>query len=209
MKKIAIVFTLIICCCQVAMAQYDPQAKEILDRVSNKYSKMNGFKADFVNTLENKEAGVDEEYLGTIHVKNDLFKLEMGANIIFFDGKLIRQYDSDLQEYTIRIPDAEIESLNLSTVLNLYKDGYKYRIREQNADGYLIELVPEDRTKSFHKILMDFTTNFDVRSFTYFEKNGNLVSTSVKEFQEKPDLQKSFFDFFKANLEVIDSVDLR
>lgn len=209
MKNIAIVFTLIMCCCQVVMAQYDPQAKEILDQVSNKYSKMNGFTANFVNTLENKEAGVDEEYTGTIHIKDDLFKLEMGANIIYFDGKLIRQYDSDLQEYTIRIPDAEVESLNLATVLNLYKDGYKYRMREQNADGYLIELVPEDRTKSFHKIVMDFNAKFDVKSFTYFEKNGNLVSTIVKEFQEKPNLQNSFFDFFKANLEVQDSVDLR
>lgn len=209
MRKIAIVFTLIIGCCQFAMAQYDPQAKEILDQVSNKYSKMNAFTANFVNTLENKEAGVDEEYTGVIHIKDDLFKLEMGSDIIFFDGKLIRQYDSDLQEYSIRIPDAEIESLNLSSVLNLYKDGYKYRIREQNAAGYLIELVPEDKTKSFFKILMDFTTNFDVKSFTYFEKNGNLVSTKVEKFEERPNLTKNFFNFFKANLEVIDSVDLR
>ncbi len=209
MRKIAIVFTLIIGCCQLAIAQYDPQAKEILDRVSNKYSKMNAFKANFVNTLENKEAGVDEEYTGTIHIKDDLFKLEMGSNIIYFDGKLMRQYDSDLLEYQIRVPDAEIESLNLSSVLNLYKDGYKYRIREQNADGYLIELVPEDKTKSFFKILMDFSTKFDVKSFTYFEKNGNLVATKVQEFQEKPNLTKDFFNFFKANLEVVDSVDLR
>ncbi len=209
MRKFAIVFTLIIGCCQLAMAQYDPAAKDILDRVSNKYSKMNAFTANFINTLENEEAGVDEEYNGTIHIKDDLFKLEMGSNIIFFDGKLMRQYDADLQEYTIRIPDAEITSLNLSTVLNLYKDGYKYRIREQNADGYLIELVPEDKTKSFFKILMDFSTDFDVKSFTYFEKNGNLVATKVQKFEEKPNLQKGFFNFFKANLEVIDSVDLR
>jgi len=209
MKKIATLFTLFICCCQVATAQFDPQAKEILDRVSTKYGKMNAFKANFINKIENKEAAVDEEYSGIVHIKDDLFRLESDTKIIYYDGSLIREYDSDLQEYSIRVPDADIESLNLTSILNLYKDGYKYRVREQNATGYVIELVPQDQTKSFHKILMKFSNNFDVKSFTYFEKNGNLVSTIVETFEEKPNLTKGFFNFFKANLEVIDSVDLR
>lgn len=209
MKKIAIVITLILGFGHIAFAQYDPAAKEILDRVSNKYSKMNAFRADFINKLENKEAGVDEEYGGIIYIKDDLFKVELGSEIIFFDGAIIRQYDSDLQEYSIRLPETDMESFKLSSVLNLYKDGYKYRIREQSADGYVIELVPEDKNKSFFKIVMDFSKNYDIKSFTYFEKSGNLVSTIVQDLEEKPDLTRGYFDFFKANLEVIDSVDMR
>ncbi len=34
-------------------AQYDPKALEILDNVSDKYEKLNGFQADFVYTLNN------------------------------------------------------------------------------------------------------------------------------------------------------------
>ncbi|MGB3467853.1 MAG: outer membrane lipoprotein carrier protein LolA [Cyclobacteriaceae bacterium] len=209
MRKIAIVITLILGFGHFASAQYDPAAKEILDRVSNKYSNMNAFKADFVNKMENKEAGVDEEYGGIIYIKDDLFKVEMGSEIIYFDGAIIRQYDSDLQEYSIRIPEADMDSYKLSSVLELYKDGYKYRIREQNADGYIIELVPEDTNKSFHKLVMDFSKDYYIKSITYFEKNGNLISTIVKKTEEKPELTRSYFDFFKANLEVIDSVDMR
>jgi len=122
---------------------------------------------------------------------------------------LIRDYDNDFQEYTIREYDSSTEDINLSSVLSLYKDGFKYRVREQNTNGYQIELVPEDNSKSYNKIVMNINNNFEFNSFTYFEKNGNLVSTIVKTFEERPNLELSFFDFFKANLDVIDSVDLR
>ncbi len=212
MKKILFVVSLAMILgliSQSSFAQKDPQAKEILDRVSNKYSKMNAFKADFVYKLENSEAGIDEEMQGLIHIKDDQFKLELLNKIIFFDGDLIREYDNDFQEYTIKEYDSETEEVNLSSVLNLYKEGFKYRIREQTAEGYFIELVPEDGDKSFFKIIMEVNNKFEVNSFTYFEKNGNLVSTLVKNFEEQPNLQLSFFDFFQANLEVIDSVDMR
>ena len=210
MKKIAIVLTLLLVCGQFAMAQYDPQAKDILDRVSSKYSKIKAFKATFVNKLENEAAGVDEEYEGIVYIKDDLFKLEIDTRAIFFDGKLIRDYDGDTQEYSIRDPDPEVESLNLTTVLNLYKEGYKYRVREQNANGYVIELIPVDvESKSFNKILMNFSTTYDVKSFTYFEKKGNLVTTLVKEFEVMPELSRSFFNLYQAKLEVLDSIDLR
>jgi len=55
MKKTVILLSLILilgCITVPASAQYDPQAKEILDRVNNKYSKMNAIKADFIYKLE-------------------------------------------------------------------------------------------------------------------------------------------------------------
>jgi len=212
MKRKIAFYSLIIalgCTSFPLMAQYDPQAKEILDRVNDKYNKMNAIKADFIYKLENKEAGIEEEMEGLIHIKEDRFKLELLNKIIFFDGELIREYDNDFQEYTIREYESSAEEINLSSVLGLYKNGFKYRIKEQNATGYQIELVPEDQSKSYHKIVMDINNQFDFNSFTYYEKNGNLVSTIVKSLEERPDLRLKFFNFFQANLEVIDSVDMR
>ncbi len=208
MRRFYILGLILMSFCFDGVAQYDPQAKEILDRVSNKYSKMNAFKADFNYKLENKEADINEKMKGTIYIKDDQFKLELLSKIIFFDGDLIREYDSDFEEYTIREYDSEEEEINLSSVMDLYKDGFKYYVREQNADGYVIELQPEDRTKSFFKILMNVDTNSNIKSFTYFEKNGNLVTTEITGFKELPSLSNSFFDFFKAGLNVVDSVDM-
>lgn len=216
MKKVVFVLTFFLACGQIAMAQYDPEAKEILDRVNQKYSSMKAFKAEFVNKLqfefeENQgQEGIDEEFTGTVYIKDDLFKLEVGTRVIFFDGKLIREYDGDTQEYTIREPEAsDLEEFNISSVLNLYKEGFKYRIREQDKDSYSIELVPVKNDKSYNKIVMKVSRGYDIQSFTYFEKDGNLVTIIVKELEEKPNLANNFFNLYQAKLEVVDSIDLR
>ncbi|MEL7145500.1 MAG: outer membrane lipoprotein carrier protein LolA [Bacteroidota bacterium] len=216
MKKVAFVLTLFLTFGQLAMAQYDPQAKDILDRVNQKYSSMKAFKADFVNKLqfdfgeEQGQEGIDEEFTGTVYIKDDLFKLEVGTRTIFFDGKLIREYDGDTQEYTIREPEAsDLEEFNISSVLNLYKEGFKYRVREQDKSSYSIELVPVKNDKSYNKLVMKISTGFDIQSITYFEKDGNLVTILVEELQEQPNLSNSFFSLYQAKLEVIDSIDLR
>ncbi len=191
-----------------AFAQYEPEAKAVLDAVSQKYKNISAFKADFQYRLENEEAGVNEEMDGSIHIMDDKFKLEMLSRIIFFDGSYIREYDADFQEYTVREYESEDEELNLSSLLDLYKDGFKYGIRSQSSSGYEIELQPEDLNKSFFKIVMKIDSKNNIKSFTYYEKNGNLVTTEIKSLEEKPGLKGSFFNFFKANLEVVDSVDM-
>lgn len=191
-----------------AFAQYEPEAKAVLDAVSQKYKNISAFKADFQYRLENEEAGVNEEMDGSIHIMDDKFKLEMLSRIIFFDGSYIREYDVDFQEYTVREYESEDEELNLSSLLDLYKDGFKYGIRSQSSSGYEIELQPEDLNKSFFKIVMKIDSKNNIKSFTYYEKNGNLVTTEIKSLEEKPGLKGSFFNFFKANLEVVDSVDM-
>lgn len=216
MKKVAFALTFFLALGQFAMAQYDPQAKEILDRVNQKYSSMKAFKADFINKLqfefgeEQSQEGIDEEFTGTVYIKDDLFKLEVGSRAIFFDGKLIREYDGDTQEYTIREPEAsDLEEFNISSVLNLYKEGFKYRIREQDQKSYSIELVPVKNDKSYNKIVMKVSTGYDIQSFTYFEKDGNLVTILVESLEEMPNLANSFFNLYNAKLEVLDSIDLR
>ncbi len=207
MNKLNVILVLMFVCCG-AMAQYEPEAKTVLDAVSSKYKKMDAFKANFKYKLVNKEADINEEMDGVIYIMDDKFKLEMLSKIIFFDGTYIREYDEDFQEYTIRDYESEEEELNLSSILDLYKDGFKYGVRSKSANGYEIELQPENNDKSFFKIVMDIDPKNNIRSFTYYEKNGNLVTTEIKSLEEKPNLNKSFFDFFQAKLEVVDSVDM-
>ncbi len=190
-------------------AQKDPKAKEILEKVSDKYNKMVSFKIEFTRNLTNNEAGVSDDISGTIYLMDNLFKLEFLSRIVYFDGKYMRNYDPDLQEYTINVPEGEEQELNLSSVLGLYKKGYNYQLSEQDSKGFIIELVPENKDQSFTKISMDISKKYEIRSFTYHEDNGNLVSTIVDKLKELPNAKPSFFDFFQANLTVIDSVDLR
>ncbi|MEP0713579.1 MAG: outer membrane lipoprotein carrier protein LolA, partial [Algoriphagus sp.] len=76
MKKIALVYTLILAlvCSFEAAAQKDPKAKVILDAMSQKFQKMNGFTANFSFTFQDA-SGTGDRQTGEIAVKGEQYRL--------------------------------------------------------------------------------------------------------------------------------------
>jgi outer membrane lipoprotein carrier protein len=59
----------------IGHAQVDQKAKEILDKMSDKYQSIPAYKTNFVYRLTNKAENVDEQFAGEIMVKGEKYVL--------------------------------------------------------------------------------------------------------------------------------------
>ena len=206
MKKLLIASISFIVLLQ-ANAQYDPAALAVLDAMSNKYKKVEAFKASFSQKLTNESAGLDETISGDIAVKGDMYVLEVAGQKIFNDGTDVYTYNAEVNEVTISTYDPEESEITLSNVYDLYKNGFKYALTETLSNGdRLIELDPESREKSYFKIRMTINAKDELKSFTVFERTGNKYVYSISSFTAA-NLSDNYFKFDTSkypNVEVID-----
>ena len=188
-------------------AQYDPQALQVLDAMSNKYRQVEAFKAEFSQQLINESAGLDETISGRIAVKGGMFVLDVAGQRIFNNGTDVFSYNPEIKEVTISPYDPEDQEINLGNVYDLYKKGFKYNLAETTPEGdRIIELDPESRDKSYFKIKMNINAKDELNSFTVFERTGNKYTYLINAFMPA-DLPDSHFTFDVSkypNVEVID-----
>src|SRR4051812_38152394 len=90
MKSIFIFIGIIVA--NVAIAQYDPKALEILEAMGKKYKAIPSFEVNFSQVLTNESAGVKEEVKGKITVKGDKYKLELSEQQVYNNGTTIWTY---------------------------------------------------------------------------------------------------------------------
>jgi outer membrane lipoprotein carrier protein len=209
MKKLIILSSLIILVLS-ASAQYDPEAKTVLDAMSTKYKKIGAFSASFSQKIENKMASVDEEITGKITVKGNKYKLEVIENEIFNNGKEVWVYSPELKEVTVSTYSPEEEEITPGNVYDIYKKGFKYALISTLANGdRIIELDPVSRDKTYHKIRLNIDNQNSLNTFTVFEKSGNQYVYSVKDFKAISSLQDSFFTFDPAKYKGVEVIDFR
>lgn len=205
MKKL-IIISLTFLVLQI-QAQYDPEALAVLDAMSDKYKKIEAFKASFSQKLTNENAGLNETISGDIAVKDDMYVLEVAGQKIFNDGTDIYTYNEEINEVTISPYEPEDSEITLSNIYDIYKNGFKYALAEKKANGdRVIELDPESRDKSYFKIRMTINAKDELKSFTVFERTGNKYVYSINSFTPVS-LNESYFKFDVSkypNVEVID-----
>ena len=82
MKKIALILSLALLVTLPTLAQKDKRAQVILDAMSNRYNALKSYQATFTYT----NGGASEK--GDLAVKNDKFRLSVGEQEVFSDGKI-------------------------------------------------------------------------------------------------------------------------
>ena len=209
MKKVILLITIVILS-QGALAQYDPDAKIVLDAMSAKYKKVVAFSASFSQKIENQSAGIDESMEGKITVKGSKYKLDILDSEIYNNGKEVWVFTPDLEEVTVSTYDPSEEEITPGNVYDLYKKGFKYALISEMSNGdRVIELDPESREKSYHKIRMIIDAKNAVKSFTVFEKTGNRYLYTVTNFKPLTSLTDSFFNFDTSKYPDVEIVDFR
>jgi outer membrane lipoprotein carrier protein len=199
-----------------ANAQYDQKALGILDKVSEKYEKLNGFKADFVYTLNNESVGTNAETEGEITAKGKQFRLKMNGQEIISDGKTVWTYQPDTKEvYIDKFENVVGDNVNPSNIHNLYRKGFKYMYKEEKVVNgkphHIIELVPEKAsdTNYFKIQLVINKQDLTFTNFTIYEKNGNRYLFDIKKFQPDVAIADGTFSFQKAKYPGVTEVDMR
>ncbi|MFT6865319.1 MAG: outer membrane lipoprotein carrier protein [Cyclobacteriaceae bacterium] len=193
-----------------ATAQYDEDALAVLNAMSAKYKKLNAFSADFSQKLENTEVGINESFKGNITVKGNKYIIKVAGQEIFNDGTDVWSYNEEISEVTVTTYEPEEQEISIGNIYDLYKEGFKYNLVKTNIVGdRLVELDPEDKSKSYFKIKMTIGAKDELKDFTVMDKSGNTYVYSITNFQEKPDLKDEGFLFNPTKYKGIEVIDFR
>ncbi|MDP4680071.1 MAG: outer membrane lipoprotein carrier protein LolA [Cyclobacteriaceae bacterium] len=208
------IFTLSVCLIFMTQAfpQKDPVALEILDAMSTKYKNIPAFIADFNYIMENEEESIDEKFEGKITVKGGKYKLEVSGQEIINDGVSVWTYSKDDNEVTISEYDDTEEEITLTNIFSIYKEGFKYLYIETQENGKLdiVDLVPDDREKSYFKIRMEIKKpSRELKNFRIFDKSGSKYLYQIKTFAENSIIKDTDFKFDQRRYPGVEIVDFR
>lgn len=218
MKKLILIsLAVILAAGGMANAQSDKKAKEILDAMSAKYKNIPAFKANFVNRLENKTEGLNEDFSGEITVKDDMYHLKVGGQEIYNNGETVWTYLKESNEVNIDYYYPEDGDMSPSNIFNAYKEGYKYRFVETKQKGSrkvdVVELQPEQGTDNFDqfiKIKLEiFQDTNTLSSWQIYDKIGNVYTYTITGFNPNIKASDGMFEFDSAKYPGVEIVDLR
>jgi outer membrane lipoprotein-sorting protein len=215
MKKISLLFGLVITVLTAFSQSNDPAAKKVLDAVSQKFKSYKAVQSNFTLQVEDAHGKVQGTKKGTVFMKGQKYRVNITGQEIYSDGKSVWTYDNAANEVTITPLDASGSGITPQKLFtSFYDKDFLYKLNgEKKVGGKLvqeIEMTPVDKTKSFHKVylLVDKKTQ-SVYSTRVLEKNGNKYSYTVNSLNGKAAIADDMFVFNSGKHPGIEEVDLR
>lgn len=209
MKKVALLWALIVGFALPSVAQKDKKASEVLDAMSKKYQALNSYKATF------SYAGEGGKYKGDLAVKKNAFRLKLAGQEVFTDGKTMSTYIKETNEVNVQDYDAgSAGEFNPTKIYSIYKQGYSYKyIGEQKQGGQpveVVELTPEKKNTQITKVQIAVNKkDKSVKGWKLTDKSGKITSYSIDSFTPNVAIADNYFVFDKSKYPGVEVVDLR
>jgi outer membrane lipoprotein-sorting protein len=202
-------------CCPLA-AQQDPEAKEILDRMSEKIKQYQSMQLDFSLIVFDHKEKQKNTSNGTIIIKGDKYKVSSAGSTVYFNGTTMWTYDENDHEVTITEPDNQDDDFlsNPAKVFTFYNRDFKYVYRgETTIDSTAmdeIDLFPRnlDQPYSRFKVFIEKNTG-QLAIFSAVGKDGIDYSVFLKNMVTNKDFPDAVFTFDPAKYKKISVVDMR
>lgn len=200
-----------------SLAQQDPEAKNILDKVAQKTKSYKSIKTEFFVNINDRKTKKNVSFNGKLFLKGDKYRYETEDNIIYFDGKNIYNYYKEENEVSISDFDPQDNDLlnNPIKIINVYNKDFKYRyngISKLNNKNVVheIDLFPNNLKQSYTriKIYVD-TTNLYLSKFIISGKDGVDVIVTFEKFEINTDIPDNFFTIPENILKKAEVIDLR
>ena len=213
MKKITSLLSLIIVLTLPALAQKEKRAQGILDAMSKNYKSLKSYQAVF--TYASVGAGAKESYKGDLTVKNEKFRLVLGGQEVFTDGKTMSTYVKESNEVNVQDYDKnETSELNPTQIYSIYKRGFDYKfLKEQKQGGRTLEVIElkPNRQKSPIATIQISVDKVDrsVRNWLIINKDGKRTTYTITKFTPNVNVPDSYFVFDKGKYPGVEVVDLR
>jgi outer membrane lipoprotein carrier protein len=193
----------------------DPEAKKVLDAVSNKFKTFKAVQSTFTLQIEDGKGKVQGVKKGTVYMKGSKYRVNITGQEIYSDGKNVWTYDKGANEVTITQLDASGSGITPQKLFtSFYDKDFLYKLNGEKKQGNKIlqeiEMTPVDKTKAFHKVylLVDKKTK-TIYSTRVLEKNGNKYSYTVNSLNGKAAVNDDVFVFNKNKYPGVEEVDLR
>ena len=200
MKKILLLFSILMSCLTIAQAQ---NAKDVLDKCAAVVSNKDGVKASF--RMESARYGSSS---GTIAVKGRKFCVTTDIASIWFDGKTQWTYLKKNDEVSVTTPtEVQLQTLNPYNFITMYKKGFKQTMTT-NASSYNVHLTADNSSKKISEMFI----TIDKKSYTPTEVKvlqGNKWTTFTISNLQKSKLDDGMFRFNSKDFPTAEVIDLR
>ena len=196
----------------VAFAQ-DSNAS-LLSKFSAQMQKAKNLSIAFEYVYENKAENLRQSDKGTLLLMGNMYKLDLDATAIFFNGETRWTYLKNANEVTISRPNPLEDGIfaNPTALFALNEKDYNSKMRnEKVVDGKTIlevDLFPKDKLSMFTNINLRMNkSTLQPVSIACYDKSGGSVYISITAFDAsvKPTPADFTFDVKKyPNVEVVD-----
>ena len=176
--------------------------------MSDNYKKMKGFSTTFTYSMINLTENISDSFEGKIFVKGEKYVLYIEGQKIINDSKTSWTYLDDLNEVTISEFDASEQEISLSNIFDIYKNGFDYKYIGEENKLNIIELYPQDESKSYYKIVFKIDLNNFLYSFSVYDNTNSKFVYTINEFLEE-ELDNTFFTFDVSLYPDIEVIDFR
>ena len=192
----------------------DPEAEKILNEVGKKYKSLESAKANLTLTIISPEEDLTEELTGTLYLKGNKYKLELGDQEIICDDKVVWTYLKDVNEVQINNFEPDENTINPRDLFTLYETGFLYALTGENVENgravQVIDLTPHDKDNPYFKIRLKIDKlKKEIFKTIVFDKNGNNYIYEIKKFSSNLIFSDAFFTFDPKQHPGIEIVDLR
>ena len=195
------------------MGKSDPDAKKILDAVSQKFKSYKSVQAKFSLKIENASGKNIGNKSGSVFMKGTKYRISAPGQEIFSDGSNVWTYEKSSNEVTISKIDPAANSITPQKLFtNFYDKDFLYKlnglVKINNKSMQEIELTPIDKTKAFHKVLV-YIDKSVITTTKVFEKTGNRYTYSVSNMNTTGNITDPTFIFDATKYPGVEVVDLR
>ncbi len=215
MKKIISVLSMLTICTAVVFGQNTKNAKEILDKVSQKTKSYSTINLTY-SLVHTSPDGANDKTTGTMLMKGKKYKLYILDNVLYCDGTTLWTHMVEEKEVVVSKADNDDSGmLNPSTVLTMYEKGFKYKFIQDRFEGsraiYVIDLYPENVEKSeYSKVRLSIDKDkSQLWKAEYFAKDGNKYTITVNTFKVNEQIPDASFVFDKAKNPGVKVIDER
>ncbi len=190
-------------------------ARSILDKASEAYSKAGAVTVTFTLDSKDTKAKTTYSYDGKAFMKGDKFKLEIPDAVTWFDGTTQWVYVKDTEEVNISNPTGEeLQGISPSVLFSIYKKGYNLTYKGEKKSGgktvQEVELAPQKKNADITKIVVQIDkANNTFHKISLTDKVGMLNSLTINSYQTSSNIPDSTFSFNKKEYPRAEIVDLR
>ena len=195
MKKIILNFIFLLVGVGMVNAQ---SAKEMLDKVQNKYQNAQTYYIKF--DFEHQANGQNQKKSGEVYSSKQKFNLNVEDINQIYDAKKLYTIDKGEKEVVVSNASNTDDFLTPTKILNSYKTGFQYSLDGKKTIGgqtiQYVKLTPTVKNSPMKYCLLGINTkNNQIYSFQEVAKDGSKTTITVKEYLENLIIHKDYFNF--------------
>ena len=203
MKKIILLFIVVVISNTIAISQNSTEAEKLLNKVSENIKSYDNIYINYTYTLFNSEEDINQTNKGSFVTEDDKWKFVMLDVTRIFDGNKLYTISPDDEEVTISTQNPDDEStITPNKMLYFYEEGYNFEMDIVQYIGrkkiQYVKLIPMDSDAEIKYILLGVDVEFS-QIYKVIETGINDTQTTIAivDFEVNLPLEESLFVFDK------------